>query len=313
MPVIGTPVGGISGPYISFVPAYTSSTGRDIATLTTILPSISQVFGRSIPTRMRAAAIKQAQTASIILQITDQNGDPIDLTSGGTLTIKGRFREVINPGSVRTSEIAGAFANAPGGYVSFTVPDSVAACSGIYYAEAGIYNSDAKLLTTNTIYLYVEPNLFGGSFGRTMFPLPSIQEARLKLRDSGPEENVILRDYEFDPAELCEALIWCVNYWNTSQPPIDIFFNTNNYPFYLHQGYVSFLMDLAGRRYMRNHLPYQAAGVSVDDQNKFQQYMQAAAQMKQEYMELVKHKKVQINCQMAMTSSGSGYGWYRPY
>lgn len=316
MPVSGTPdlSGTVTSGTVVVSPNFVSSGGRDCSSMTNIVPAITKAFGSELLGRMRSASIKQTQTATIYVQMVDSLGDPIDLSTCSTLTLKGRFREVINPSDAVSSsnEVVGSFADTAAGYIALDVPETISKVSGIYYAEIGVFDAGTnKLKSSNTIYLFVEPNLFGGMGPRLMYPLPTIQEARIRLRDSGPEENLLLRELEFDLTELCDALINCVNWWNTAQPPIDIYFTTTNYPFYHPSGYVSYLMRMSAIRYMRNHLDYSAAGVTIDDQNKFGPYLQAAKLMQEEYEGLILQKKASINMNMAMTSSGSPYGgWY---
>jgi hypothetical protein len=89
-----------------------------------------------------------------------------------------------------------------------------------------------------------------------------------------------------------------------------VYFDTRNYCIrhkWL-QYIAGHLFLTAAHRFRRNHLPYQAGGIAIDDQNKFQLYDQIGMMLTQEYKEWVKQKKVQINCQLAITSQGSAYG-----
>ena len=60
---------------------------------------------------------------------------------------------------------------------------------------------------------------------------------------------------------------------------------------------IGFLMRIAAQSYMRNHLPYKAAGLSVDDKNKFEWYAKEGKQRIEDYKEWAKDVKIQMNAQ----------------
>lgn len=303
MSVTGTP---IDPPVISSI---------SCADQSTIIPDTTTIYGELLPTKMRGVAVKQSQTATLQLTLLNRDGDPVDLGSCGSATVKYKFREAVMScaTSASTPEVDAGIVDPSAGVVSADIPVETAVDYGIYIVEVGVFDTD-NLLFSNSMYLFVEPSLFGTTAkANLIYPMPSIQEMRIRLRDNAPEENRLIDEYEFDIAELCDALIRCVRYWNYSQPPINIFFNSTNFPFYLPNGYSAPLLEIAARRYMRNHLPYQAGGISVDDQNKFQQYLNVSQALWQDYTQFIKTKKVQINCEGAMQSWPSSYSSYYQY
>ena len=129
----------------------------------------------------------------------------------------------------------------------------------------------------------------------------SDMDVRIWLRDNDPEANVLLDDYEFSTEEIRTAATLAVDYWNETLP------NVKSYELYdfpyrhaLLQGTSAKLLQMAAHRYRRNDLQYQTGGGSVADQNKYQQYDAAGAQLWQEYIQWVAAKKRSINI---------GFGW----
>ena len=280
-----------------------------------VLPErVTQIYGTSIPTRMRGIACRAGQRANIKLSILDDMGNPIDLRaspfSGDDSNVLFNFREAVSP--VKTAQAVGSVLDAATGVVVATVPESIWRYQGVYIVDVGVMDDDdpntAVMLAGCSAYLMVEPSTFGAAALTYLFKMPTLQEARLRLRDSGPEENRLLGELEFDGAEMADALVMCVTHWNSSQPPINVFYTTTTYPYFMPEGYMSWLLRCAAIRYMRNHLPYQAGGVSVDDQNKYKEYLAVSKDMWEAYTSFVRQKKAQINMEGAMQSLISPYG-----
>lgn len=279
-----------------------------------ITPGVTQLYGLPLPTRRRAFAIAQSQSSTVQLQFFNNQGNPADLLalqdSEDDPSCKCRMREVISTCRRDLHSVDGTVDDAEQGLVTVSIPSAVAATSGVYNLEVVARRaSDNSIFISNTFYLWVDRGLFNdNSRFKTLGP-PTVDECRLYLRDSAPEENRLLDDLEFDLAELCQSTEMAVRVWNESQPPIDLYFDTRNYPprdRWL-QAIAGKLLQMAAHRFRRNHLPYQSAGLSIDDQNKFQQYDQAGLSLLADYREWVKQKKTQINCEMAITSSVSDY------
>lgn len=277
--------------------------------LNNISPIVTQLYEIPLPTKRRAAAIVQGQAATITFQFLDGTGNPVNLTAYDPITVNVNIREVIKTQVTDIFSVPCTIIDEPTGMVSFAVPSGVFSNPGTYLAEFGVFDINSNLLFTNKVYLWVDRGLFGVPNCPNAGP-PTIDEIRLFIRDNAPEENFMLDDFEFDLAEICQAAELGVRYWNTAQPPIGIFFNTTNYA--VRDRWLGFIAGqmfmVAAHRFRRNQLQYQAGGMTVDDQNKYQQYQQVGMAMIQDYKEWVKQKKVQLNCEMAITSYGSAYG-----
>lgn len=121
-------------------------------------------------------------------------------------------------------------------------------------------------------------------------------DVRIWLRDADPEANVLIDDVEFTSEEIRTALTLAVDYWNET-PPLIGRYDYDKFPnrFHLLQGTAANLLFMAAHRYRRNHLNYTAGGVSVDDQNKYQQYDVAGARLWDEYKRWVADTKKASN------------------
>ena len=126
-------------------------------------------------------------------------------------------------------------------------------------------------------------------------------DVRIWLRDNDPDANVLIDSEEFEAEEIRTAMTLAVDYWNETPPNVGSYdYDKFPYRFALLRGTAANLLFMAAHRYRRNHLHYNAGGVSVDDQNKYQQYDAAGARLWDEYKQWIAGKKREINV---------GLGW----
>jgi hypothetical protein len=272
-----------------------------------IRPPVTRLYGTELPTKRRAIYVQQGLSTALELPLFDTNGNPIDVAECD-LEFICRIREVISTRSNDLSEENGSLTIDDTNNVQVTLPATIRNTAGVYHLEVGGFQDD-NMIISNRFYLWIDRGLFGSSRHPTAGP-PTLDEVRLYIRDNAPEENLLLDDFEFDLAEICQATENGVRYWNESQPPINLCFDTTTYP--VRDKWLTYiaghLFIVAAHRFRRNQLAYQAGGVAVDDQNKFQLYAQTGMTLQQDYKEWVKQKKVQINCEAAITHQGSAYG-----
>ena len=128
-------------------------------------------------------------------------------------------------------------------------------------------------------------------------------EVRIFLRDTDPEANLLLDDFEFSDEEIRTAMNITMDRWNDTPP--DIYrMDYDKFPYrsILLLGVASNLLSMAAHRYRRNSLAINAGGTSVNDQDKAGQYDQAAARLRDEYLHMIRTKKRELN-------SNLGWGW----
>jgi hypothetical protein len=291
------------------------------------------VDGCPVLPKMQCHEVLQGQDARLLWDFKDAAGDPVDLTlcSGancGDSTDGVAFDEVGTPPcgvSLRLRELSGydtkdlihevdvEVLDADAGQVrAAQLPDAIMRHPGIYQEEWALFTSDGRMLSSNRCVTFVNRGLFGIDVPvnqRNLGP-PTIQEIRLGLRDNASADNVLIDDVEFDAAEISQAVLRPIQYWNEIPPPIRPIQTTKTFPFreMWMLGIQAYLLEIASHNYRRNQLSYSAGGVSVDDKNKEQPYAAASARLIQRFQEMCRAKKVEINISLFSGSLGSPYG-----
>ena len=128
-------------------------------------------------------------------------------------------------------------------------------------------------------------------------------DVRIFLRDTDPDANILLDDFEFTPEEIRTAMTMAVDRWNDMPP--DIYrMDYDKFPYrsILLMGTAANLLTIAANRYRRNSIQINAGGTSVDDQAKSREYDQAAARLSAECLQAMRMKKRELNSNM-------GWGW----
>lgn len=123
-------------------------------------------------------------------------------------------------------------------------------------------------------------------------------DVRIWLRDNDPEMNTLIDQEEFSSEEIRTALTLTADYWNET-PPFTSRYDYDKFPWRYHllQGAAANLLFMAAHRYRRNHLNYNAGGVSVDDQNKYQQYDVAGDKLWADFKKWVSDTKKAANAE----------------
>lgn len=178
------------------------------------------------------------------------------------------------------------------------------ATPGIYLAQIERYVTGGYLVDAYPAYLYVEPNLRYHSDATGVLSIPEI---RLALGDTEVNEVSLLDSFEFTDTEIAFCIRRVVDHWNQTPPPVSRY-NYNDFPFryWWIQGTMIELLRIAAKRYARNRLQYSAGGVNIDDQNKADDYLKMAAEMKQEYDDWFTKTKVGQNMSRAWSSMPIG-------
>lgn len=128
-------------------------------------------------------------------------------------------------------------------------------------------------------------------------------DVRIWLRDNDPEANLLLSDFEFEPEEIRTAMTLTVDYWN-DQPPYIRTYDYDKFPWrsQLLEGTAGNLLYIAANRYRRNALQYNAGGLSIQDQEKYQQYDQAGQRLFEAYKAWVVLNKRSLNAEQGFAT-----------
>jgi hypothetical protein len=307
MPVIGTPV------QTPTIPGQGTGLGQ-----LTIVPTLTQVEGSSVPAKIQGIQVVQGQLATVSWTMKDRNGDPVDLTnvSGGTVNLIIRESMSLDGQVDAGTLLVGSIVNATAGQVQATLTADVTYAPGISVAEFGIFLNNA-LVFTNWFYLIVEPSQSGFLLGErlTMQGPPSMAEIRLHLRDVDPGGNLWMGTYEWDLAEIAACIVRPIQQFNEAPPPITRTYTTATFPWRHNwlNAICGNLMRISADWYRRVHLPYQGGGLAIDDKNKFQQYDARGKELQDEWKTWTQWKRVQLNADEAYQTMGSSYsnfGWY---
>lgn len=123
-------------------------------------------------------------------------------------------------------------------------------------------------------------------------------DIRIWLRDNDPAANKLLDDYEFTPEEIRTAMTLTVDYWN-DQPPYIRSYDYDKFPFrsQLLTGTAANLLFMAAHKYRRDSLQYSAGGLTIQDQEKYQQYDTAGNALWEQYKNWVIWNKRSVNAE----------------
>lgn len=310
--------------------------GDGAGELDIITPEIDTQDGCEILGKAQIFSVQGGSQPTLEWIFRDQQGNPVDLcgcvpdtSASGSLSASGsgaatqRFTI-----QVRLDKLLKMRKTAPVCWDGYFVPErceegvvraqiplavAKALAPGVYQLHWAIMDNSIdppcpKLI--NRSALSWERSLFDVNFG--VDGPPTIQEIRLQIRDSSPAENLLLQDVEFSGEEIIRAIVKPVSLWNETPPDLTAHrYTTCNFPFRENwmTGIQGELMRIASHWYRRNRMNYQAAGVSVDDNNKEREYLQAAHLFLDEYQVWMTRKKVELNARGAFGEVSSPYGF----
>ena len=262
-------------------------------------------YKETIPFRRRAIKAKQGMVTTVEFQLLNSAGLPLDLSDESYDHVSARVREAVCMTGTGNDITATIVTDKTTGNVSFDVPTTVLQYPGVYLVDVGVINADGFLLESNDFYLYVENSAWGQPSN-----MPQLDDIRLSLRDSDPAENELINNWDFDLAEICHAAVRSVLDWNETPPDLaNARFNTLSFPFkhiWLY-GIHTYLFFVAEEHYRRNHLPYSAGGVNIDDKNRHQLYGQAAMMRQKDWNHMLLRQKVSMNMNRGFRTISSGY------
>lgn len=279
------------------------------APTTTFVPAATKVEGRSAVKRRRAVAGPAGVPLSVAWTMVNANGDALTLTGLTTPTAKYKAIDAVPIGGEPWVEYAGTVS---GNTVTLPIDATLLASPAVLTVDVAVLDAGV-MVAANRFFLYVDRS--GWAATQDDFGPPSVDEVRLHMRDSGPEDNIWLDSEEFDLAEVANAVEKCVRHWNEAMPPIDQKYRTATWPWRVNllDGVAAYLYRMAARHYRRVHLPYQAGGLAVDDKNKAQEYEAIAADLWKRFDDWVGDQKTKLNAEAAMGTLGSAYGsWVQP-
>ena len=292
-------------------------------------PAQTVVDGCPVLPRLQCHEVQMGQDARLLWNFKNPQGLAVSLpdcvgavlpnmpfdsvgTPGCGVTLRMRELTGIDPGQDPIYEIPVTVVNLASGLVrANALPSEIVRSAGVYLEEWAVFSITGQMLFSNQCCTFVRRGLFGVSSGADGYNAgpPTLEEIRLSLRDSSAADNTLLDSVEFDSAEIAQAVLRPIQYWNETPPPLRPLLTTRTFPFkemWL-LGIQSYLFDIAANHYRRNQLAYSAGGMSVDDKNKEQQYRAASNNMLQQFREMLRAKKIEINIGLFSGVSSSPY------
>ena len=267
--------------------------------------------GGAVPLKRRVIATKSGQYAFADVTLHDNDGNPVDLSHAdyASTTVKAKFKDAVTITSAADVVSADCtITTAADGEIRCELPAVVKNTPGIYIGEFAVMDASDRMLFSNTLWIVVDEGLFG-SLNDSVGP-PSMAEIRLFLRDFS-QENELLDTVDFDMSEIAAAITLPVRFWNEILPPLNRTYSSQNFPWRYHWliAICANLFSIAAEHYRRNRLQYSAGGMQIDDKNKANEYEQKAAQMKQEWEQFARTKKVSLNVSAGFGTTASSYNY----
>lgn len=284
-------------------------------------PDGTQREGCEIIERLRAVLAPQGgEDLVVVWAVRDGNGRPVNLdcpTDSSQslsvnpddetgLAVKVRFGPCDFCVRCAGGEVVAEIQDAAAGKVRFTLPAEITAKAGIYVFNVGVFKN-GKLVLVDKGILSIEPSLFGDP-QQSCPTVPTVEEIRRHLRDTGVENELLNNEVQFSTPEIVAALLTPIRIWN-EWPPDIARYTCSNFPYTHHwrQGVVAELLRAAAHNYMRNDMPVNHGGLQGNLKNKYDQFLRLAQQYANEYERFVRYKKTQLNLRQFSGRLGSPY------
>jgi len=275
---------------------------------------LSPTGGASLIKSIRVTAGARKQ---VVFRLVNPDGQPVDLTRevltapAPAPTFEGRpvnkaglnVRLLAKTDFTQASpmfDVQGTLVEGTVDTVEFIIESAQTGVPGAYLAEVGQFIGNNILAYSWPCYVIVEPSVYQTLCGTG--PL-TLAEIRLSIQDLENGEVSLLDNVEFTDMHIVYAMRKTVDLWNETAPQVQSF-STQDFPYRYHWtvGTVGFLLDSAAARYRRDRLAYSAGGVTIDDQNKSQEYQAIADAKLGEFRQWMMKEKVRLNMDTVWSS-----------
>lgn len=298
-------------------PAWTSDSSDTTSRRTVTVP-VTKLYNDPLYGKSRGVRIDIGTNAWIRLVLFAPTGAPAVINVGpysSPPTIAVRYREatgqvptMYEPEAADVPELA-----ADGRSVSFAVPDEVRNRPGVYRAQVRVCSAEGAEVARDEVAVLVDRGfwLADGTAPSDDRGPPTVAEIRTSLRDH-PGANRLLGDYEFDAAEVGQAVVSAVLDFVTAFPPASFrpVLDTTTWPAVwrrqLLDGSLAYLFETAAAYCRRGNLPYTAGGLTIDDLKKEPEYLQAAMVYRKRYADWVKSTRTAYSLSAGWGSVSSG-------
>lgn len=269
-------------------------------------------------TRIKLYVVTLGVIPTIEHVFRDRNGQPLNVeslfTTGSEGSVVLRIKEIVSPAGPHNParEIGGTCIDPASGVAQFNLDAEMVKYAGVYQLSVALKNHAGAIKHIDNPVLWIERSLFSLDASDRTYNSgpPTLQELRQAIMDNGSAENLLLDDVEFHDDQIAYAVGKPLAYWNETPPPLKRTMDTRIFPFReaWTNAICGHLFMIAAHNYRRNHLPYNAGGVAVDDRNKEPQYLQMGTKLLEEWKDFVRTKKYEINTSLFTGSVSSIYG-----
>jgi hypothetical protein len=266
---------------------------------------------------------------TLIYQLRDANGTPIDLSSFfPTITEEGNSEEnaeetangvfvrfaIADNTAIATQYERGQAVDPKNGKVQIELPEYVYNIPCIYTFYVSVadvvsfpVDRKPKYVAPGRGLLLVEWSPFMEhvlSVRQVHRVVPSLEDIRRKL-DDFVGKNDLLHQVEFSADDIVNAMIRPVHIFNEAIPRLQNHtYSLTTFPYYDNWiiGTAAELLQIAVMHYTRNKLLASHGGLSGDEKQRDREYLQLAEIYRKEYRMWVADKKAELN-------AGPGQGW----
>lgn len=245
----------------------------------------------------------QGQSKEVVVTLKDSDNNPLDLATLAPVDTNGSSSSDAGPSVIMSVsqmlnstlppkyEIVGEILDASAGAVQFNFTSTETRYPGIFIGNVGVFFG-GNLRYASAQYLEFMPTSFADAMNGPI----TIGEIRLDIMDRCPTANYLLDDLEFTDEEIIHAMRKAVDFYNDALPPIGGYtYDAFPYRSAWIKGTVAFLLQMMAHKFRRNTLKYSAGGLTLSDQEKFEEYERTGKQLEQEYSQWVTQRKIATN------------------
>jgi len=239
----------------------------------------------------RTLSFFSGQEAQATLAPYDVNGDEITLPTDQTYTVS-----LVVQDSRDINQLTDMFSAVRVGTTNEFTVDFKMDEPGMYLANLMIHKPSGDetpdtLLHVTRYYVSVAPS---GNYKGVV----TIPEIRYHLSDTCAQQNELLDAFEYSDGDIINAIHNCIEYFNGCLGGRGASYTQKTFPpegrYFLKQGVCAFLLRSRAVILARNTLPYNAGGVSIDDQNKSKIYLEMASMFNQDWVQWCGRKQHEI-------------------
>jgi len=273
------------------------------------MPSCAQESLLHCINELQTVKVSQQSFACVTLQVRGSNGEVINLRDltpycpeqssssqdfeQDALAVYMVVRETWESSTLLVDK-EGEIRDYEDGTVQFQLSNADLQYAGMYVGDLILKDNDGRTVHTTRFFLAIEPSM-DATFA-DLSPALTIAWIRMMVRDTCPEANYLLDELEYSDAEIMMALRNPIDEWNETSPDLGAL-TPRIFPWRNHHAKAAIgeLLQMAGLWYLRNHLSYSAGGVSINDRDKANAYLQLAQVYKQKWADFITTKKMELN------------------